>query len=238
MRVAFVGKGGSGKSSTAGTLCRLLARRGLPVLALDVDTMPGLALALGGDLSGARLPTGLAAREDGRGWQVRKGLRPATLVDRYAARGPDGVRFLELGKLPGRVEPSATVAFRYVLERFRRPGWAVVADLAAGTRQPMFGWAGFAGRTIVVVEPSAASILTARRLLPTATHMVVNKVRGSDDVELVHHAVSLPVLGAIPYDERLAEAEWQGLAPVDAVPDGPAVRAVDALAERLVQESA
>jgi CO dehydrogenase maturation factor len=169
---------------------------------------------------------------------MRKGLRPSTLVDHHAACGPDGVRFLELGKLPGRVEPSATVAFRYVLERFRRPGWAVVADLAAGTRQPMFGWAGFAGRTLVVVEPSSASILAARRLLPTATHMVVNKVRVSNDVELVQQGVPLPVLCAIPYDEALAEAERRGLAPADAVPDAPAVRAIDALAAWLVQESA
>jgi hypothetical protein len=74
--------------------------------------------------------------------------RPAALVDRYARIGPDGVGFLELGKLPGQVEPTVTVAFRYVLEGFRRKGWSMIADLAAGTRQPMFGWAGFA-RTIL-----------------------------------------------------------------------------------------
>jgi nicotinate-nucleotide pyrophosphorylase (carboxylating) len=93
------------------------------------------------------------------------------------------VRFLELGKLPGRVEPSVSVAFRYVLEGFRRPGWAVVADLAAGTRQPMFGWAGKRGRVILVVDASAASLLTARRLLGLATDVVVNRVRQAADVE-------------------------------------------------------
>jgi CO dehydrogenase maturation factor len=43
LRVAVVGKGGAGKSLIAGTL----ARRGHHVLALDVDTLPGLALSLG-----------------------------------------------------------------------------------------------------------------------------------------------------------------------------------------------
>jgi CO dehydrogenase maturation factor len=140
VKVAFVGKGGAGKSALAGTLCRQLARHGGRVLALDLDTMAGLALSLGLGADGARLPSGLAERIEGKGWQVKAELRPARLVDRYAMIGPDGVGFLELGKLPGQVEPPVTVVFRYLLERFRRRGWSMVADLAAGTRQPMFGW--------------------------------------------------------------------------------------------------
>jgi len=46
MRIASVGKGGSGKSTIVGTLARLLARDGEWVLALDVDTMPGLAYSM------------------------------------------------------------------------------------------------------------------------------------------------------------------------------------------------
>jgi CO dehydrogenase maturation factor len=236
VRVGFVGKGGAGKSVVAGTVCRALARQGIAVLALDVDTMPGLAVALGGPPIEARLPAGLAAREDGQAWQMKRGVRPSRLVDRDAARGPDGVRFLELGKLPGRVEPSVSVAFRYVLEGFRRPGWAIVADLAAGTRQPMFGWAGSTGRVLVVVDPSTASILTARRLLAVSTHLVANKVRDAADVARVREAVPLPLLAAIPYDERLATAEQSGLAPIDAAPEGPAVRAIAELARRLKEE--
>jgi CobQ/CobB/MinD/ParA family nucleotide binding protein len=89
MRVAFMGKGGAGKSTLAGTLCRALARQGVPVLALDVDTMPGLAFALGGPAHEARLPAGLASRQDGQGWQVKRGLRPSRLVDRFAAELPE-----------------------------------------------------------------------------------------------------------------------------------------------------
>jgi CO dehydrogenase maturation factor len=233
VRLAFVGKGGTGKSTLAGTVCRVLARQGMPVLALDVDTVPGLAFALGGPRVEARLPTGLAAREEGKGWQVRRGLRPSTLVDRYARLAPDGVRFLELGKLPGRVEPSVSVAFRYVLERFRRPGWTVVADLAAGTRQPMFGWAGPKARVIVVVDPSSASLLTARRLLPVATDLVANRIRDPADLQRVQEAVPRPLLAAIPYDDSVIEAEQRGQAPVDTVPEAPAVRAIAALATQL-----
>lgn len=190
--------------------------------------MPGLALSLGGPQGEARLPLGLASVVEtrrGKHWKVLKGAGAAHLVDTYALRAPDGVRVLELGKLPGRVEPASTVAFRHVMERFRRPGWAVVADLAAGTRQPVFGWADFAPLRLIVLEPSAKGVLTARRLARVGTHLVVNKVRGPHELDAVSRALQLPVAVSIPYDEQLAEAERDGRAPIDSVPGSPTVQA-------------
>jgi CO dehydrogenase maturation factor len=235
MKVAFVGKGGAGKSALAGTFCRHLARGGEKVLAMDIDTMAGLALSLGLGSGGARLPAGLAERVEGKGWHVKPGSRPSRLVDRYALIGPDGVGFLELGKLPGHVEPTVTVAFRYVLERFRRRGRSIVADLAAGTRQPMFGWARFARTVLVVADSSSKSTLTARRLAKAGigTHLVANKVQSPADLAAIEAAVPLPLLGWIPFDPAFADAEAHGRAAIDAVPHGPAVCAVAAVATRL-----
>lgn len=47
MKIAVAGKGGSGKTTVAGTLARVLGRRGQAVLAIDADTNPNLALTLG-----------------------------------------------------------------------------------------------------------------------------------------------------------------------------------------------
>src|SRR5262245_34841285 len=47
MKIAVGGKGGSGKTTIAGTLARVLAARGLPVVALDDDSNPNLALTIG-----------------------------------------------------------------------------------------------------------------------------------------------------------------------------------------------
>ena len=239
-RIAFLGKGGTGKSVIAGTICRHLARCGHRVLALDVDTVPGLAISLGAPLDGGRLPSGLAELVEGkrgRRWKVVKGAGPVRLVERFAAHAADGIRFLELGKLPGGVEPSVTVAFRHVMERFRRPGWTVVADLAAGTRQPMFGWAGVATVRIVVVEPTPKSTLTARRLAKVATHVVANKVTSESELETIAREVPLPLLGVIPYDETVIDAERQGIAPIDFAPRSSAVKAAMELAERLEEIS-
>jgi CO dehydrogenase maturation factor len=236
LKIAFLGKGGTGKSTVAGTVCRHLGRRGHTVLALDVDTAPGLAISIGVPMDEGRLPSRLAELVEGkkgRHWKMVKGAGPARLVDRFSVHGVDGIRFLELGKLPDRVEPSVSVAFRSVMERFRRPGWTMVADLAAGTRQPMFGWADFAGVRVVVVEPSSKATLTARRLTAVATHMVVNKVRSRSDLEIVTNAVPLPLLGVIPYDEDIGEAERQGIAPIDFSARSPAVQAAADLATHL-----
>ncbi len=232
LRVALIGKGGSGKSAIAGTIARVLGRRGWPVLALDVDTVPGLSFSLGAPPGPARLPLGLARIVEGkrgRHWKVEKGAGAAHLVDTYAVRAPDGVRLLELGKLPDHVKPESTVIFRHVLERFRRPGWAMVADLAAGTRQPIFGWSDFAPVRIAVVEPSAKGLITARRLSGVATHLLVNKVKAQADADRAVGMVALPLIATIPYDDDLAEAERRGVAPIDFAPDSPAVRAVSEL---------
>lgn len=236
LKMAFLGKGGAGKSMIAGTVCRYLAQDGRRVLALDVDTVPGLALSLGVRLDAGRLPSGLAELvqgKKGRYWKIRKGAGPASLVDRFAAHGADGIRFLEMGKLPGGVEPSISVAFRHVVEHFRRPGWAMVADLAGGTRQPMFGWSEFAAVRILVIEPSAKSLLTARRLAALATHAVVNMARTESEVEMVIEAIDLPVVGVVPYDEAVREAERLGRPPIEAVPGAQAMQAVAQLTRRL-----
>src|SRR5437016_5434308 len=47
MKIAVAGKGGSGKTTLAGTLARVLGHRGQVVLAIDADTNPNLAVTLG-----------------------------------------------------------------------------------------------------------------------------------------------------------------------------------------------
>lgn len=49
MKVGISGKGGTGKTTIAGTLARLAARRGMRTLALDCDSNPNLGLTLGLD---------------------------------------------------------------------------------------------------------------------------------------------------------------------------------------------
>jgi CO dehydrogenase maturation factor len=47
MKIAVAGKGGSGKTTIAGTLARVMADRGYQVVAIDDDSNPNLALTVG-----------------------------------------------------------------------------------------------------------------------------------------------------------------------------------------------
>ena len=250
MRVAVVGKGGAGKSVIVGTLARLLARRGRRVLALDSDLQPGLAISLGATVP-AEPPLVQAAErgEDGR-WRLRRGIGPVRAIERYATDAPDGVRLLQIGKATEEgLKPvlPAINAFYAVIHRLDRPaslrGWAILGDLPAGPRQMAFGWAPYAERLLVVVEPTSQSILTARRIARLAGQrdlevaLVVNKVVERGDARRVEARLSLPVLAAIPADEAVVAAEARGAALLDAAPAAPAVRALERLADRLTATS-
>lgn len=47
MKIAVAGKGGSGKTTIAGMLARLLAHRGHDVWAIDADSNPNLGVTIG-----------------------------------------------------------------------------------------------------------------------------------------------------------------------------------------------
>lgn len=104
MRTAIAGKGGVGKTTIAGTLARLLARRAGSALAVDGDSNPNLAVALGLPQSEAmRLPT--VPREvmerrniDGEDKLVLA-MSPEEIARRYGVDAPDGVRLLILGRV-------------------------------------------------------------------------------------------------------------------------------------------
>jgi CO dehydrogenase maturation factor len=95
MKLAIAGKGGSGKTSISGTMCRLLARDGHRVLAIDGDSNPNLALTLGIDPSHFNdVPTlarDLIVRTP-EGVSLSKTLEEVCAS--HSLRGPDGVTLL------------------------------------------------------------------------------------------------------------------------------------------------
>jgi CO dehydrogenase maturation factor len=244
VRLAVVGKGGSGKSFVAGTLARILARRGHRVLALDSDPMPGLALSLGVDVGDRAMLEDYAEQDAEGNWRFVRNLKPATIVRRVAAEAPDGVLFLQYGKVETRsLAPlmGSLQAFWIVTQQLSGGPWTVVHDLPAGTRQPFAGWAGPADLFLLVVEPTQKSILSARRLSgiiqlagQAELWIVANKVRRPEDIDMI--AGALPEAKAaigVPFDPSAAEAEQQGLAPIDQAPGSAAIRALEELAGRI-----
>lgn len=98
MKIAIAGKGGSGKTTLAGTLARQLARRGHGVLAVDGDTNPNLGLSLGlgpertGELVAARQE--LDQNPDAEHEKTIEGI-----IERFGTEGPDGVRLIQVSRI-------------------------------------------------------------------------------------------------------------------------------------------
>ncbi len=247
----MIGKGGAGKSVISGTMARVLARDGRRVLALDSDLLPGLSLSMGAGPDPLEPPLGDAAEKDENGrWRLKKGIGPVRAVQRYATDAPDGIRLLQAGKTPREgLEPimgSVNAFFRVV---HRLPGaptfedWDLVGDLPAGPRHIAFGWAPYADLFVAVVQPSAQSALTARRVARIARMregvravFVANRVTGAADIRHVEKLIGEPLLAAVPADEAVARAELLGLAPIDHDPDSPAVVEIERLVTALEGE--
>lgn len=90
MKLAVVGKGGSGKTTTSAIVSRTLSRQGHKVVALDCDTNPNLGISLGiGEERTERLVAMREGLDEGEqehapGWNE--------LLDRFGTDAPDGVR--------------------------------------------------------------------------------------------------------------------------------------------------
>ena len=95
-KIAVAGKGGSGKTTVAGVLARLMAEGGSEVLTVDADEHPNLGISLGlgvdrtYDLVSAReamLPDGPAIVDP-----------MEEIVDRFAAEAGERLRIVQVRK--------------------------------------------------------------------------------------------------------------------------------------------
>jgi CO dehydrogenase maturation factor len=97
MKLAVVGKGGSGKTTTSAVVARTLARRGLSVVALDCDSNPNLGISLGvGDDETEALVSMREALDEGEqehatGWDE--------LLESFGSDAPDGVRLAVVSRI-------------------------------------------------------------------------------------------------------------------------------------------
>jgi CO dehydrogenase maturation factor len=255
MKIALVGKGGSGKTTLAGTLARVLAQRSNRVLAIDGDPNPNLALTLGMSRDAAEqiryIPATLVEAVTGAGPSpatLRLTMERARVLDEYAARAPDGVQLIVMGKPADGSAGSGCMcashrAVRGLIAEMSAAGDHTITDMEAGLEHLKRGTARNVEAMLIVAEPYYRSLEAASRTFSLANELkiphvyaVANKVRGDDDREAIEtycERHGMPIVGVVPYEERFMAAEREGLAPVDFAEGSPGLKAIEAVADRL-----
>jgi CO dehydrogenase maturation factor len=193
MRVAFVGKGGSGKTTIASLFARLVARDGAPILAIDADINQHLGSALGlTEAQAATLPamggSTVAIKDHLRGANPRiasaavmvkttppgAGSRLLRVDERNAlydqlVRQIDGIRLLVTGPfgeedLGVACYHSKVGAAELLLNHLvDEPGEYVVVDMTAGADSFASGLFTRFDLTALVVEPTLRSVAVYRQ---------------------------------------------------------------------------
>ncbi len=240
MKVAVVGKGGSGKTTTSAVLARTLARRGHDTLALDCDSNPNLGISLGlGEEATERL---VSVRDAVDAGQEQHAVSADDLVQRFGVDAPDGVRLAVVTAIqnPKPGCPCCGISPEQLLGELARPGRTVVADFEAGLSTVLRLDGRPVDVVVVVVEPTAKSLEVGRRAAEVVQGgglgrvvITANRVRDDQDVARVRAAFPGldPVL--VPDEPAIVAAERAGEAPLDAAADSPGVRALVGMAESL-----
>lgn len=235
MKVCISGKGGAGKTTFAGTLARLLARDGFDMIAIDADPDYNLHSILGVEEEKIRDLTPLAetndlikertgADPDVYGSVFKLNPRVSDLPQKLWIDAPDNIKFILMGTVKkggsGCACP-ANVLLKAFLKQVLSTDYNVIVDMEAGIEHLGRGTAKYADGLITVVEPTLNSVETARKIKNLArdiglknTYVVGNKIASDDEGRFIKEHFS-DVLGIIPFDHMVREAEMNGKALVD-----------------------
>jgi CO dehydrogenase maturation factor len=239
-KYAVSGKGGVGKSTFAAALAYVYAEKGLRVYAIDADPDGNLAAALGfpPELAGQVRPIAemadlieerTGARPGERATFFRLNPRVQDIPERFAVEH-GGVRLLRMGTVSagggGCVCPESALLRALLAHLTLQREEVVILDMEAGIEHLGRGTASAVDAFIVVLEPGLRSIQTAMTIRALAADLgvrsiyaVANKIRNDQDLEFLQgHLDELPLLGAIPWDEAIIEADMQGRSAYHAVP--------------------
>ncbi len=255
MKIATVGKGGSGKTTLAGTLARILAADGRPLLAIDGDPNPNLALTLGMTPEQAdrivSIPPGVMAISESDGQRrLQMTLTPDELLARYGAKAPGGIALIVMGKPADGSAGSGCMcashrAVRGLIQQMSAYGDYTVTDMEAGLEHLKRGTAGNVDVMLIVAEPYYRSLEAAARTFRLAQelgvphlYVVANKVKDVADLAAITEFCEkhgMPMIGSVGLDADFVEAERHGRAPVDYAPESAGILAVRGIADRLRQ---
>ena len=171
------------------------------------------------------------------------------VLGQYAAQAPDGVRLIVMGKPADGSAGSGCMcashrAVRGLIAEMSDAGEHTITDMEAGLEHLKRGTARNVEAMLIVAEPYYRSLEAASRTFSLANELkiphvyaVANKVRNDADREAIETYCAqhgMPVIGVVPFEEQFVAAEQAEQAPADFAVGSPGLRAIEAVADRLV----
>ena len=254
MKIATVGKGGSGKTTIAGTLARILAEDGIKVLAIDGDPNPNLALTLGVTRDEADEiknipPTLMKVKEDAEGKrELYMTMDKDKLMSEYGISAPGNIKLITMGQPPHGSAGSGCMcashrAVRGIIGEMTGYGDHTITDMEAGLEHLKRGTVANVDTMLIVAEPYYRSLEAAGRTWSLANelniphvYVVANKVRNEQDKAAIEEfcaSHNMPTIGFVPAEEQFMEAERQAQAPIDFAPDSDGTKAIREIAVKI-----
>jgi len=240
MKLAITGKGGVGKTTLTALIAQAYADQGRQVLAVDADPSPCLAGALGfpDELRAKLAPISemddlILERTGAKKGQVGGFFTINPRVDDIPERFSvlhRGVRLLEMGAVEtggsGCICPEAAMLKTLFTHLMFRKDEVLLLDMYAGVEHLGRATVDFVDAMLVVVEPTRRSLGTAAQIKKLANdlglsrlYLVGNKVRNDDEARFLEtETPGLPVLGFLPADLLVQEADRLGIPVYDHVP--------------------
>ncbi len=239
LKVAISGKGGAGKTTLAALLAGAFSAEGRRVVAVDADPAASLAAALGvpETLAETLVPISdmddlieerTGARPGESGGFFRLNPRVDDLPDRCSIEHR-GIRMLRLGGVKhagqGCMCPESALLKALITHLLLSGDEVVIVDMEAGVEHLGRGSASGVDAFLVVTEPSRRSLAVADEVVRLASELgidrvlaVGNRIRSESDADYIREGCTAPVIGMLPEDPAVLEADRLGVPVFDAAP--------------------
>lgn len=250
--IALAGKGGTGKTTVAALLIKILTEQNAgTVLAIDADPSTNLNLVLGMPLDSTvgSIREGMLAQIDARGnvaaspgmtkheyldYQIALALEEGQSVDLLAMGRPEG---------PGCYCPVNHI-LRQIIDQMGRSYDYVVMDNEAGMEHLSRRTTQDVDKLLVVTDPTVRGVVAASRIIELCdelsiavreTYLIINRLSGEMPPPLSQAVddLGIELAGVIPYDPDLVAYDAVGRPLFELSRDSAAYQAVLRTAQKI-----